>query len=161
MIEHDSYISYRHLESLLKKYSAGKTVLDYGCGTGIHSISPIHYGAKYVVGIDISEESLKIAREHARREGVAEKVTFKIMDCEKMEFPDNSFDIILDCGAFSSLDLEYALQELARVLKPDGMLIGIETLGHNPFANLKRRLNHLRGTRTKWAAGHILKMDDY
>ncbi len=161
MIKHDLYTSYIYLESLLKIHSSGKTVLDYGCGTGIHSICSIQYGAISVIGIDISEESLTIARERARKAGVEEKTIFQIMDCENMKFPDNTFDIILDGGTFSSLDLTKALPELARVLKPEGMIIGIETLGHNPIFNIKRRLNVLRGTRTKWAADHIFKMSDF
>lgn len=161
LVQHNLYESYKYLELLIKKYSAGQIVLDYGCGTGIHSICPIQYGAIRVVGIDISDESLKIAKKHAQIANAEEKVHFKIMDCENLEFPDNSFDIILDGGTFSSLNLEKALAELARVLKPDGKIIGIETLGHNPIFNLKRRLNVLLGTRTRWAADHIFKLSDF
>jgi len=49
---------------------------------------------------------------------------------------------------------------LAQALKPDGFLIGIETLGHNPLTNLKRKINVLLGKRTKWAAEHIMKTED-
>ena len=77
-----------------------------------------------------------------------------------MDFPDNSFDIIFDGGTFSSLDLSKAFPELSRVLKPNGFLIGIETLGHNPFTNFKRLLNKITGRRTVWAAEHIFKMED-
>lgn len=160
LLQHELYISYEYFESLLKIHSPGKMVLDYGCGTGIHSISPIRYGAREVIGIDLSEESLSIASERARVAGVEGRAIFQIMDCENLEFPDNSFDLILDGGAFSSLDLEHAMPEITRVLKTDGMLIGIETLGHNPIFNLKRRLNVWRGTRTKWAADHIFTMRD-
>ncbi|PIU24464.1 hypothetical protein COT12_00910, partial [Candidatus Berkelbacteria bacterium CG08_land_8_20_14_0_20_39_8] len=79
------------------------------------------------------------------------------MDCEKMEFPDNLFDIIFDGGTFSSIDLVKAYPELSRVLKPDGFLIGIETFGHNPFTNLKRKINKLIGKRTEWATAHIFR----
>ncbi|MDD2696910.1 MAG: hypothetical protein PHE52_02000, partial [Candidatus Pacebacteria bacterium] len=44
--------------------------------------------------------------------------------------------------------------------KPDGVLIGIETFGHNPLTNLKRKINKLIGKRTGWAAEHILRMED-
>jgi ubiquinone/menaquinone biosynthesis C-methylase UbiE len=160
-LRHDDYLSYIYLDKLLAKFSQGKKVLDYGCGTGIHSLTPLRIGAKEVVGIDLSEESLKIARERAKKEKLADQTRFIKMDCEKLEFDDNSFDIILDGGTFSSLDLDKALPELARVLKPFGKLIGIETLGHNPIFNLKRKWNVARGTRTKWAADHIFKVDDF
>ena len=108
----------------------------------------------------MSEKSLAIARERVKRERLEGKIEFISMDCEKMEFPDNFFDIIFDGGTFSSLDLNKAYPELVRVLKPNGYLIGIETFGHNPFTNLKRKINKLTGKRTGWATGHIFKMQD-
>jgi SAM-dependent methyltransferase len=147
--------SLKFLYILLEKYCKGKKVLDYGCGNGIHSAFPIKVGAERVVGIDLSEKSLDIAKERTREAGVADRVEFKVMDCENLEFSPGSFDIILDGGTFSSLDLEKALPELARVLKPEGCLIGIETFGHNPLTNFKRKLNKMIGKRTGWAEGHI------
>jgi len=160
-LKHGDYSSYAFLDKLLTKFSRDKKILDYGCGTGLHSLTPLKYGAREVSGIDLSEESLKIARARAKNEKLTEQAQFIKMDCEQLNFPDNNFDLILDGGAFSSLDLDKALSELARVLKPNGQLIGIETLGHNPLTNLKRKLNFARGARTKWAAEHIFKIDDF
>ncbi|MDO8435966.1 MAG: methyltransferase domain-containing protein [bacterium] len=152
--------SYQFCYELLKKNCKGKKVLDYGCGNGVHSVVPIIWGAEKVIGIDLSEASLRIAREKIQKEGLGDKVEFMAMDCEKLAFPDNSFDIIFDGGTFSSLDLNLALPELARVLKPDGLLLGIETFGHNPITNLKRKINKISGKRTGWAAEHILRMEN-
>lgn len=149
-----SLASFRYLYQLLGKYCRDKIVLDYGCGNGVHSLVPLKAGAKKVIGIDLSEKSLEIARN--RTPGVE----FLVMDCEKMTFPDDYFDVILDGGAFSSLDSNKSLPELARVLKPEGVLIGIETFGHNPLTNLKRKLNKLTGKRTPWAASHIFRQKD-
>lgn len=152
--------SYKFCYDWLAKNCQNKKVLDYGCGNGIHSAFSVKAGAQMVIGIDLSEKSLDIARDRAIKEGVGEKVNFLKMDCEKMEFLDNYFDIIFDGGTFSSLDLKIALPELARVLEPDGFLIGIETLGHNPFTNLKRKINKMTGKRTEWATEHIFQMKD-
>jgi len=160
-LQHNVYSSYHFLSDLLAKYCPQKRVLDFEDSTGIHSIEPVRLGASGVVGIDISRKSLAIARERAKRDGVAAKVNFLEMDCESLKFPDDSFDIVLDGSVFSSLNLNAALMEIARVLKPDGKLIGIETLGHNPVINLKRRLNIATGSRTIWAANHIFKMSDF
>jgi len=145
--------SYRFLMDVLKEKGRGKVILDYGCGVGIHSLWLKSY-AKELTGIDLSNNSLDIARRKVK------KVKFFLMDCEKMKFKDNSFDVVFDGGTFSSLDLNKALPELARVLKPDGFLVGIETLGHNPVLNLKRRLNKIVGKRTEWAIEHIFRMED-
>lgn len=152
--------SFKFCYQILEKYCRNKIILDYGCGNGIHAIPLTKMGAKKVIGIDLSEKSLETAQKRAKWENVEEKVEFLKMDCEKMEFPDNNFDVIFDGGAFSSLDLEKAFPELARVLKPDGYLIGIETFGHNPFTNFKRKINKIVGKRTAWAASHIFQMKD-
>lgn len=159
-IKHSVFASYQFCEEWITRHvKRGDKLLDYGCGNGIHAILPAKLGA-HVVGIDLSKDSLAIARMFAREEGVEKNVRFIEMDCEKLQFPDNSFEIIFDGGSFSSLDLKKAIPELARVLKPDGALLATETLGHNPLTNLKRRLNKLLGTRTGWAANHIFKIKD-
>lgn len=146
--------SYKFLYDFLKNKCAQKLILDYGCGNGNHAVSLAKWGGK-VIAIDLSESLLEVARKNAQRFGIDKEIEFIKMDCEKLEFPDDSFDIIFDGGTFSSLDLEKALPELARVLRPGGFLVGIETLGHNPFANLKRKFNVITGKRTEWAASHI------
>ena len=158
---HNALSSYDRFEELIRLYCVGRRVLDFGCGNGIHSLSPIRAGAREVVGIDLSGESIAIARRRCEQAGLADRVSFWTMDCERLEFSDGRFDVAIDGGTFSSLDLHRALPELARVLTPEGRVIGIETLGHNPLFNLKRRINVLRGTRTRWAADHIFKMDHF
>ena len=151
--------SFRLCYSYLKDKCRDKKFLDYGCGNGVHSIFFAKCGAQ-IIGIDLSEPSLKIAGERAAREGVGDKVRFLAMDCEKMGFPDDYFDIIFDGGTFSSIDLNKAYPELSRILKSQGFLLGIETFGHNPFTNLKRKINKLVGKRTDWAVEHIFKTKD-
>jgi len=152
--------SYQFLQSYLKDKLAGKKVLDFGCGNGVHSFWLAEAGAE-VIGIDLSQKSLELARERAKKQTKGIGPQFLVMDCEKLEFADNSFDIIFDGGTFSSLDLQKVFPELARVLRPGGFVVGIETLGHNPLINAKRKLNTLVGKRTGWAASHIVQMQDF
>lgn len=142
--------SYRFLYKIVASLCAGKKVLDYGCGNGVH----IGFLAKYaraVVGIDLSEGALQIAKKVA----VGDGATFLKMDCEALEFPPHSFDVVFDGGTFSSLDFQKAIREITRVLKSDGVLVGVETFGHNPLANAKRIYNRITGKRTAWAVSHI------
>ncbi|MCD6550425.1 class I SAM-dependent methyltransferase [bacterium] len=144
---------------LLKKYCRNKKVLDYGCGNGVHSVFLARY-AREVVAIDLSEKSLEVARRLAQKNGLRRKIKFLKMDCEKMDFEDDSFDVVFDGGTFSSLDIKKAIPEIVRILKKDGLLIGIETFGHNPLANLKRKINKITGKRTAWAVDHIIQRKD-
>jgi len=151
--------SYKFLHKITEERSRGKKILDYGCGTGVHLDWLAKIGNQ-VVGIDLSKNSLKIARERIKKNNLSERAEALMMDCEKVEFEDSSFDIVFDGGTFSSIDLKRAFPELVKVLKPNGFLIGIETFGHNPFTNLKRKINKLVGKRTEWAAEHIFQNKD-
>ncbi len=148
--------SYRFLYKVAGPLCAGKKVLDYGCGNGVHAAFLAKHASE-VVGVDLSEGALEVARKRYPSTSLrAGKIQFLKMDCEAMEFADHSFDVVFDGGTFSSLDFEKALAEITRVLRPNGVLVGIETFGHNPFANAKRVLNRITGKRTAWAASHIV-----
>jgi len=145
-------------ENLAKQYLSNldtALILDYGCAIGEKTFNFID-DSKKVIGIDISSQSIKIANEISNKN--QKNSEFKVMDCEKLEFPDNTFDLVYDFGTLSSLNIDNAVNEMYRVLKPGGVLIGIETLGNNPIFILKRYINVLRGKRTKWAVSHILKL---
>lgn len=152
--------SYLFWKESIGKLCAGKDMLDYGCGMGIYSFFPLQKGARKVVGIDLSEKSLEVAKARAGRSGYSKQTEFLTMDCEKTSFPDSSFDIIFDSGTLYALDKEKAIAEICRILKKDGVFIAIETLGHNPLTNFKRRINSMRGLRTEWAVHNIVKMEN-
>jgi ubiquinone/menaquinone biosynthesis C-methylase UbiE len=96
-------------------------------------------GAASVVGIDISSVAIARAEERAAREET-ERVQFRVMDAEALDFPDNSFDLICGAAILHHLDLDKTLSELARTLAPNGTAIFLEPLCHNPVINLYRRL---------------------
>ena len=138
---------------LLEKISDGKKFLDYCCGEGQISIFLAKNGAN-ITGIDISNVSIKIAKENAITQGLKDKPTFLVMDGENLEFDDNTFDIIICSGVLHHLNINKAYLELARVLKPNGEIICDEPLAYNPIFQLYRKLTpHLR---TEWEASHIL-----
>lgn len=133
-------------------------ILDYGCGSG-NKHYKLAYKPNHVTGIDISSQSVKIANQHVKELNL--NAEYLVMDCEKMSFANDSFDMVFDFGTFSSLNINIAIRELCRVMKKDGTLICIETYGHNPFMNLKRQLNVLMGKRTKWASQHIMTRQNW
>ncbi|MDE1330709.1 50S ribosomal protein L11 methyltransferase [Vibrio aestuarianus] len=53
---------------------SGKTVIDFGCGSGILAIAAIKLGAAKVVGIDIDPQALLASKDNAQRNGVADQL---------------------------------------------------------------------------------------
>jgi SAM-dependent methyltransferase len=54
------------------------TVIDVGCGSGVLSLVSARLGAARVIGCDISEEAIEVARRNAERLGVADRVEFRV-----------------------------------------------------------------------------------
>ena len=137
----------------LKKECPGRRFLDYCCGDGQMVIYLAEKGAE-AVGIDISDTSIKNAREKAEKLGLAQKSSFFVMDAENLNFKENSFDLILCNGVLHHLDIKKAYSELSRVLKPGGKIICAEPLVYNPVFHLYRKITPQ--LRTKWESKHIL-----
>ena len=137
----------------------GKKVLDYCCGNGEDGLIIAQNGATQVTGIDISDVSIKNCQTLAEKNGVAARTEYKVMDAEKTDFPDNSFDVITEYGALHHLDLEKAMSELAIIVRPDGKVICNEALGHNPVIAAYRKLTPK--LRTEWEAEHIMKRPQF
>ena len=133
-------------------------ILDYGCGAGFKNF-PFASADWRIFGIDISEVSISCAEKMTKERNI--NAQYQVMDCEKMDFEDSFFDVVLDYGTFSSLDMQKALPDLIRVMKPTASLVAIETFGHNPVTNLKRWISMLTGRRTRWATNHIMKARDW
>ena len=141
--------------NFLIKNCKNKNVFDYCCGEGDATFLLAENEAN-AVGIDISPESIKIAKERALEKKIAEKTSFLVMDAENLKFDKNSFDLIVCAGVLHHLDIEKAYKELSRVLRNDGKIICVEPLVHNPLFQLYRNLTpHLR---TEWELHHILRM---
>jgi SAM-dependent methyltransferase len=123
-------------EGFLAERAQGARALEYGCGPGSYAFFLARHGAE-VTGIDISETAIQQARAQAEQEDLA--VDFRVMNAERLDFPDDTFDLICGTGVIHHLELTTAYGELARSLKPDGAAAFVEPLGHNPLINLYRR----------------------
>lgn len=146
---------YKH-DWLDRNCAPGKTILDFACGNGENGIYAAMAGAE-CTGIDISPEGIENAKRNAEKLGYSEKAKFLVMDGENLEFQKNTFDLAVEYGALHHVELNRALSELARVLKPDGKMICVEALRHNPLIHLyRKRTPHLR---TEWEVDHILGVE--
>ena len=102
-------------------------VLDVACGTGDFSIEALRHGVRQVVGVDISENMLAVAREKARDKGLEEQLEFLYGDSEQLTFPDGNFDAVtVAFGVRNFEHLERGLREMCRVLRPGGRVVILE-----------------------------------
>ncbi len=141
---------------LKKRLKKGLKVIDWACGNGENAIFAASCGAN-VTGIDISEEGINNCKKNAADAGLSDITDFYTMDGENMTFEDNYFDYGVEYGALHHVDLDAALSDLARVLKPNSEMICIEAIRHNPLIhNYRKRTPHLR---TAWEVDHILGVE--
>jgi len=103
----------------------GETVLDLGSGGGIDCfLAARRVGPEgRVIGVDMTEEMISLARENAEKSGL-NNVEFRLGEIEKLPLEDNSVDVaISNCVINLSTDKERVLCEVYRVLKPGGRLM--------------------------------------
>jgi len=111
-----SFRAARQRALTLLEIDPGDRVLFVGVGTGedLAFLPP----ATIAVGIDLSEEMLAVARVKAPR------VELRLMNAERLEYPDASFDkVVLNLVLSVVENPEQALAEALRVLKPDGRVV--------------------------------------
>ena len=92
-----------------------------------------------IIGVDLSEGMLRIAREKAARRSAQRRILFEVQDCLSMDFGDNTFDVVtVAYGVRNFEHLEAGFREMHRVLRPGGVLCVIElsTPEHFPFRQL-------------------------
>jgi ubiquinone/menaquinone biosynthesis C-methylase UbiE len=97
-------------------------VLDVGCGTGGNSCYLAEkYGCR-VVGVDIAEHMIRYAEKRVEALGLTDRVSFQVGDAYGLDFPEDSFDVVLTVFTSQFLDPARAFPEFHRVLKEGGLL---------------------------------------
>ncbi|MHB1005986.1 MAG: class I SAM-dependent methyltransferase [Chloroflexota bacterium] len=101
----------------------GPRVLEVGVGTGKNI--PSYPTEMLVTGVDFSPRMLERARQRAAAQG--KSVDLRLMDAQRLEFPDDSFDTTLATCVFCSVpDPVLGLRELRRVTRPKGRILLLE-----------------------------------
>lgn len=98
------------------------SILDAGCGTGENALLVASLGLS-VVGIDLAEAALAIARTKAHDRGL--DVEFLAADALRFQHLARRFDTVLDCGLFHTFDTAERsryVESLASVIEPGGIL---------------------------------------
>ncbi len=118
----------------------GERILDVGCGHGYNDRAITRSGAR-VVGIDVNEERLAVARESNGGPGIE----FLSMDAEEMGFPDESFDKAVSFCVIEHFRRDQkVLEHVHRVLRPGGALVLSADSLSNPEIRQEEREAHGR-----------------
>jgi arsenite methyltransferase len=108
----------------LGELRSGERVVDVGCGAGLDSlIAAKKVGPEgHVIGVDMTPSMLQKAREAAKEVGL-ENVEFREGYAEELPIVDGWADVVISNGVLNLMpDKSAALEEMSRVLKPDGRL---------------------------------------
>lgn len=105
------------------------SILDIATGTGDLAIQfAQHTAASKIIGLDLSEGMLSIARKKVAQSSFENRLQFVKGDSEHLPFKDQSFDAItVSFGIRNFENLEKGLKEIKRVLKTNGLFIILET----------------------------------
>jgi ubiquinone/menaquinone biosynthesis C-methylase UbiE len=135
-----------HLELLHLIPLKGQLILDAGCGPGTYGMILAQEGNE-VIGSDISAESVKAAKDRAHNKGV--NFSSVVADSEKLPFKGNSFDVCF-CGwtLHHFPDINAAVSECARILKPGGRIAIVEPNESSPAVRFSRFVEDLPLLRT-------------
>jgi demethylmenaquinone methyltransferase/2-methoxy-6-polyprenyl-1,4-benzoquinol methylase len=107
--------------------SKPKLILDVATGTGDFAVEALSLQPDKVIGVDISDGMLDIAREKIKKRGLAERITLMRGDSENLPFEENMFDaVIVAFGVRNFENLEKGLADMLRVLKPGGQAVILE-----------------------------------
>lgn len=136
-------IGLEHLKNILKGTSKDSRLLDAGGGTGRKSIPIALEGFNNITLLDYAPDWLRLAKEKAEKIKIQDNITYiegNILNMDKFE--DNTFDVVFALGGVATYcgNIKKAIQELVRVLKPDGKLL-IDGI-HNVFAGLSFFVNN-------------------
>ena len=110
----------------MAQVSAGERALDLASGTGDIAIAIAGRGAK-TIGLDITHRMMQLGRLRAGGASAGGAVTFLCGDMADLPFTSAAFDLVTTgYGLRNVPDLDQALDEIARVLKPRGRLLSLD-----------------------------------
>jgi 2-polyprenyl-6-hydroxyphenyl methylase/3-demethylubiquinone-9 3-methyltransferase len=108
-------------------YLKGKTILDIGCGSGLHALSALRGGAAYVTGIDIDPVAVKTAKKVIEKIWSGKNYSYvahNILSPKAHPDLQDSYDIVYSWGVLHHTgDLWAAVEKAASMVKPGGVFV--------------------------------------
>lgn len=113
-----------------------KNILELGCRGWKGWIDNFGISPRELHCTNISEAELSAGSNLAKTSRI--KPYFHLMDAHDLKFDDEKFDLIFGSAILHHLDIDRAMFEISRVLKPDGLILFAEPLNINLFAKMIR-----------------------
>jgi demethylmenaquinone methyltransferase/2-methoxy-6-polyprenyl-1,4-benzoquinol methylase len=111
-----------------------KQILDIATGTGDLVLMMASLNPDRIVGLDISAGMLEVGKRKIEKAKLSDKIEMIVGDSEEMPFNENTFDAItVSFGVRNFANLDKGIKEIARVLKPTGVLVILETSNPTKF----------------------------
>ncbi len=125
----------RRVQMLTGHLAPGDTVLELGCGTAYFTRELAETGAS-ITAIDISPELLQAARESCP----APNVAFEVQNACDLSYADGQFDSVVGSSVLHHLEINQALRQIFRVLKPGGRICFTEPNMLNPQIAIQKNV---------------------
>jgi 2-polyprenyl-3-methyl-5-hydroxy-6-metoxy-1,4-benzoquinol methylase len=125
----------RRVKMLSSHLKPGMTVLELGCGAGYFTQELSRSGAD-IVAIDVSPELLAVARNNCS----APNVKYQIENAYELSYNDAVFDSVVGSSVLHHLEIEKALRDVYRVLKPAGTIFFTEPNMLNPQIAIQKNI---------------------
>jgi len=121
------------------EFKKGMNVLDVSSGRGTQAIYYAKTFGVNVTGLDISEEMVKTAIKRSIDSGINDKVKFILGDSQSLPFADNTFDVVInECAVGIPDDSQQVLNEMLRVVKPNGAIAIHESTWRKPLVQSQK-----------------------
>lgn len=117
----------------------GRTVLDFGCGSGRSAVALRAKGAR-LLALDISPHLLEVTRKRLAAHGLEGDTEYLLATGHEMPIPSQTVDVVFGAAILHHLDLDEAADEVWRVLKPGGIAVFIEPVRDSGLYRLLRRV---------------------
>ena len=131
--------------NLFKSLKKNSKLLEIGAGTGTNTTKLLDMSFD-ICATDISPKSVEVMNKKFSK---YKNFSSKVADMEDLPFKKESFDIICSSGSLSYGNNDIVIEQIYRLLKPQGRVVILDSLNNSPIYKLNRLIHYYKGNRTK------------